>query len=95
MLTVIQNAYLKKASEHKNFCNIHEKILFVLMNEKKYYSKDELLCFSNQNYLLLENTLKDLEESKLILVEGWLVRLKGFEDFNKEICEELIEEKSI
>lgn len=90
MITVIQNAYLRKAAEHKNYSNIHQKILFVLVNEKKYYTKDELLCFSNYNQILLDKALKDLNELKIILVEGWLVRLKDFEEFNKEICEELI-----
>ncbi|MDD3083480.1 MAG: hypothetical protein PHP82_00470 [Candidatus ainarchaeum sp.] len=95
MITVMQNAYLRKASEHKNFSDTHQKILFVLINEKKYYTKDELLCFTNYNQLLLDKALNDLEELKIVLVEGWLVRLKDFEEFNKEICRELIEEKSI
>jgi predicted transcriptional regulator len=91
MLTVIQNAYLKKALKHNDFCEIHQNILFVLIHEKKYYTKEELLCLANYNYSLLEKALKDLEELKIIIVDGWLVRLKDFQEFNKEICEELIE----
>jgi hypothetical protein len=91
VLNVLQTAYLRKAQEHKNFSKIHEKILFVLLNEKKYYTKDELLCFSNYNQLLLEKALKDLEEQAIIQIEGWLIRLIDFEIFNTRICEELIE----
>jgi hypothetical protein len=91
MITVVQNAYLKKAEEHENFSNIHRNILFVLIHEKKHYSKEELLCFTQNNQVLLDNALNDLEELGLIYCEGWLIRLSNFEDLNREICEELAE----
>jgi len=89
MITVIQNAYIRKIEEHKNYSKIHKQILFALLNEKKYFTKDELLCFSNFNQVELDTSLDDLNQAGLITLEGWLVRLKDVEDFNKEICEEL------
>ena len=76
MITVAQNAYLRKAEEHDNYSELHKKILFVLIHEKKYYTREELLCFTQQNPILLDNALKDLEESGTILTEGCLVHLK-------------------
>ncbi len=89
MITVIQNAYLKKAEMHPNFCETHKRILFVLTHEKKYYAKDELFCLANYNEKELDKAIKDLEETGTIISEGWLVRLKDFEEFNKEICSEI------
>ena len=89
MITVKQNAYIRKIEEHKNYSNIHKQILFALLNEKKYFTKDELLCFARFNQVTLDNSLNDLNQAGLITLEGWLVRLKDFEEFNKEICEEL------
>ncbi len=91
MITVQQNAYMKKAEEINSFSDLHKKILFALIYEKKYYTKEELLCLSKYNQRVLDLALKDLEKVGTIIVEGWLVRLKDFEEFNKEICEELVE----
>ncbi len=93
MISVIQNAYLRKAEENKNFNRTHRNILNYLMIEKKYCEKDKLLCFCNHNLRMLDLILKDLSDSGTILVEGWLVRLKDFEEFHKHICEELIEKE--
>jgi hypothetical protein len=91
MNSVLQNAYFRKAQENNNFCEIHQRILFVLTQEKKYFTKDELLCFSNYNIKILDQVLTDLAKSKTIFVEGWLVRLIDFVDFQKEICQELVD----
>jgi predicted HTH transcriptional regulator len=74
--TVLENAYFKKASLHPNYSSLHQKIMFVLVHEKKYYSKEELLCFANYNEKLLDDAIKDLAEAGAIKSEGWLVSLK-------------------
>jgi len=91
MNSVLQNAYFRKAQENNDFGEIHQRILFVLTQEKKYFTKDELLCFSHHNINLLNKVLQDLEKSKTIMLDGWLVRLIDFIDFQKEICQELID----
>lgn len=87
MITVSENAYLTRAREIKNFSMIHEKLLLALIHEKKYYTKEELLCFTKQNPRILDNILEELEKAKLINVEGWLVKIKETEKFNLELCE--------
>lgn len=87
----MQNAYLRKAEAHHNYSDLHKRILFVLINERKYYSKEELSCLAHNNIQQLEMVLSDLEESQVINVEGCLVRLASFEEFNKSICTELCE----
>ena len=89
MITVEQNAYLRKAQMHDNYSELHKRILFVLIHEKKHYSKEELMCFTQENPILLDNALKDLEDAGIVNCEGWLVCLKDSSEFNKEICEEL------
>ena len=89
MLSVLDNAYLRKAQEHPNYSFTHQKLLFILLTEKKYYAKDELLCIANFNLNKLEKTIKDLEEIGLVNQEGWLVRICGEERLNQEICEEI------
>jgi hypothetical protein len=91
MNSVIQNAYFRKAEENNDFCEIHKRILFVLIQEKKYFTKEELLCFSNYDQKTLDKVLNDLETSKTIITEGWLVHLQEFNEFQKEICKELLE----
>ena len=71
--------------------NRRKRILFVLIQEKKYFTKEELLCFSNYDQKTLDKVLNDLESSKTIITEGWLVHLQEFNEFQKEICEELLE----
>lgn len=87
MITVIENAYLTKAREIKNYSKKHEKLLLALIHEKKYYTKEELLCFTQHNPKILDNILKELEQIGVIITEGWLVKLKEMEKFNLEICE--------
>lgn len=87
MLTVLENAYLRKAQQHKNYSATHEKILCLLMHEKKYYAKDELYCTTNYNHSALEKAIKELEQLGLITTEGWLVKLA---EITEEIAEETI-----
>jgi hypothetical protein len=89
MLSVLDNAYLRKAQEHPNYSFTHQKLLFILLTEKKYYAKDELLCIANYNLNKLERTINDLEEIGLVNQEGWLVRICGEERLNQEICSEI------
>ena len=77
MLSVLDNAYLRKAQEHPKYSPLHQKILLFLMHEKKYYEKGELLCLANHSLELLDEALTHLEKMKLITVEGWLVKLVG------------------
>jgi hypothetical protein len=89
MLTVLDNAYLRKAQEHPNYSFTHQKLLFILLTEKKYYAKDELLCIANYNLNKLEKTINDLEEIGIVKQEGWLVKITGEEQLNQEICSEI------
>ncbi|HPM86143.1 MAG: hypothetical protein WC108_04540 [Bacteroidales bacterium] len=93
MLSVINNAYLRKAQQHPSYSFMHQKLLFILLTEKKYYTKDELLCISNHNFSKLEKTIKDLEEIGLVKQEGWLVKISGEEELQQKICEEIITNK--
>ena len=77
MLSVLDNAYLRKAQEHPYFSALHQKILLFLMHEKKYYEKGELLCMAGHSLETLDEALTQLEKAKLVEVEGWLVRLVG------------------
>jgi len=90
MITVSENAFLTKAREIENFSTIHEKLLLALIHEKKYYTKEELLCFTKFNPKKLDIILDELDQSGVITVEGWLVRLKEIEKFKLEICEETL-----
>lgn len=89
MLTVLDNAYLRKAQEHPNYSFTHQKLLFILLTEKKYYAKDELLCIANYNLNKLEKTINDLEEIGIVKQEGWLVKITGEDQLNQEICSEI------
>jgi len=89
MLTVLDNAYYKKASEHPNFSQTHEKILYVLMHEKKHYTKDELLCLANYSQEKLDYTLTDLEETGLVQKTGCLYKLSEPETLNQQLIPEL------
>jgi hypothetical protein len=75
MLTVIENAYYRKISIHPNHSETHKKVLFALLHEKKYFAKDELLCFANYDEKMLDRTILDLEDVGLIKTEGWLVKI--------------------
>ncbi|MEI7961914.1 MAG: hypothetical protein WCI04_06280 [archaeon] len=77
MLSVLDNAYLRKAQEHPYYSPTHQKILLFLMHEKKYYEKGELICLANHSLETLDEALNQLEKEKLITIEGWLVRLVG------------------
>jgi len=87
MLSVLDNAYLRKAQQHPRYSPTHQKILFFLMHEKKYYTKDELLCLTNNSLETLEETLSHLEKTRIIKTEGWLVRLADLND----LCETIEE----
>ena len=87
MLTVLENAYCLKISVHPNYSETHKKILFALLHEKKYFAKDELLCFANYDEEILEKTLLDLEDIGVIKSEGWLVKICE-NLFEEEVCEE-------
>jgi len=86
MLSVLDNAYLRKAQEHPDFSPIHQKILFLLMHEKKFYEKGELLCVAGHSLETLENALNELEKMELIKTDGWLVRLID----TNALCETII-----
>ncbi len=90
MITVSENAFLTKAREIENFSIIHEKLLLALIHEKKYYTKEELLCFTKQNPKKLDDILDELQQTGVITVEGWLVKIKEIEKFNLELCQESI-----
>ncbi len=75
-LTVIENAILKKAEELKTYNETHKKIMLFLLENKQYFTKDELLCFASYSENKLDKTLKDLENATLIKTEGWLVKLQ-------------------
>jgi hypothetical protein len=89
-MNVIQNAYLKIARENKNYSQVHERLLLALINTNKYHSKEELLCFTKYNPVMLDNILEDLYKTGVISVEGWLVKITQKEKLNEIICEELI-----
>ena len=77
VLTVMENAYLRKAEEHPGFSEIHKKILFLLTHEKKYFTKDELFHIAKQKDI--EIALTDLKEKGLIQIDGWLVKIIDYE----------------
>ena len=87
MLTVLENAYCLKISVHPNHSETHKQILLALLHEKKYFAKDELLCFANYDEEILEKTLLDLEDIGVIKSEGWLVKICE-NLFEEEVCEE-------
>ena len=77
-LTVIENAYLRKAEEIPSFSNNHKKILSLLTHEKKYYVRNELLHLTNYSEKTLDKILSELSQSGLITLDGWLVKLNDF-----------------
>jgi len=85
MFSVLEYAYFRKAQEHPNFNQIHQKILFMLMHENKHYTKNELLCLANYDEEILDETLKELEATGTIKTEGWLVRINDYETLGKEL----------
>jgi hypothetical protein len=89
VLSVIENAYLKKAEEISSFNEIHKKLLLFLLHEKKHYTKEELICFANYNETKLEKVLKDLEKASLIKINGWLVSLEEEVIMTQAIVSEL------
>ncbi|MFA5125427.1 MAG: hypothetical protein WC462_00300 [archaeon] len=90
MISVLNNAYFRKAQEHPNFSLTHQKILFFLLYDKKYYSKHELLYLTNHNQTQLEKIIKELEQTGTIKTEGWLVKACEQEILHKQLCPELI-----
>lgn len=88
-ITVIENAYLRKAEEISSYNEVHKKILLFLLHEKKYFYKEELLCFANHCEHKLEKALKELEKTGTIKTEGWLVTLQEQQKLEEKIIEEL------
>lgn len=91
VLSVIENAYLRKAEEISSFNETHKKLLLFLLHEKKHYTKEELLCFASHSEVKLDKVLKDLERASLIKINGWLVGLEEEQLMTCEIVEELKE----
>jgi hypothetical protein len=89
MLSVLDNAYFKKAQEHPNFSQTHQKLLFWLLYDKKYYSKHELMCLTNYDEKKLDKTIKELAQTGTIKTEGWLIKISDIDMLNKQICQEL------
>jgi len=90
-LTVLENAYLRKAEEISTYNETHKKLLLFLIHEKKYFQKDELLCFANYCENELNKTIKQLEKTGIIKTEGWLVKLNEPQKLEETIIEELKE----
>ena len=88
-LTVLENAYLRKAEEISTYNETHKKLLLFLIHEKKYFQKDELLCFANYCEDTLNKTLKQLEKNGLITTEGWLVHFNEKQNLEETIIQEL------
>lgn len=89
VLTVLENAYLRKAEELDTYNESHKKIILFLLQHKQYFTKDELLCFANYCETKLDKTLKDLEKATLITTEGWLVKLQEQEKMEETIISEI------
>ncbi len=87
---MIENAYLRKAEENPNFCETHKKVMYMLMHERKYYTKDELLCFAAFSQPKLNSALKDLEKAGIIKTEGWLVKLSEQTALEDELLKDII-----
>ncbi|VVB75029.1 Uncharacterised protein [uncultured archaeon] len=85
VLTVLENAYLKKAEEHPNYSQLHEQILLLLLHENKHYTKEELLCFANYNEKKLDKIIKELEATGTITTKGWLVKTTEKEELMEKI----------
>ena len=79
VLTVIENAYLRKAEEHPNFSEIHKKILFLTSHKKSYLTKDERFHIACQKDI--DEALNDLKEKDIIIIEGWLIKLRDSDSF--------------
>ena len=90
ILSVLDNAYLRKAQEHPSFNPIHQKILLILMHEKKYFEKGELLCVAGHSLETLDEALAQLEKAGLIQTEGWLVKLID----ENALCETITEKET-
>jgi len=85
VLTVLENAYLKKAETHPNYSKIHESLLLALIHENKHFAKNELLCFANYNEKKLDKAIKELENTGTIITKGWLVKAAEKEELLERI----------
>jgi len=88
-LSVLENAYLRLAEKHPDFSEAHKKVMLALLFEKKYYQKDELLCFSSYCEKKLDAAIADLQEAGIVKTEGWLGKLAGIESIEWEMIAEL------
>ncbi|HNV01194.1 MAG TPA: hypothetical protein PKK60_02080 [archaeon] len=93
VLSVIENAYLRKAEEISSFNETHKKLLLFLLHEKKHYTKAELSCFANYCESRLDKVLKDLERASLIKISGWLISLEEEGVMTQALVSELKNEK--
>ncbi len=84
-LTVLENAYLKKAEQHPNYSPLHERLLLKLLHENKHYTKEELLCFANYCEKKLDKIIKELETTGTITTKGWLVKAMEKEELMEKI----------
>jgi hypothetical protein len=90
VLTVLENAYLRKAEEINTYNESHKQIILFLLNNKQYFTKDELLCFTNHCETKLDKTLKELEKATLIKIEGWLVKLEERQKLEETLIRETL-----
>jgi hypothetical protein len=88
MLSVLENAYLKKAQEHPNYSQLHQQLLLALLTEQKYYAKNELLFFTNYCESKLDKVIKELESTGTIKTEGWLVKINDYNHLTESILQE-------
>jgi hypothetical protein len=89
MITVLDNAYLKKAEQHDSYSDLHKKILYLLLNEDKHFTKHELLILANYCEDKLDKAIKELEETGTIQTQGWLVKLTNYETLGEKLAEEI------
>jgi low affinity Fe/Cu permease len=88
-ITVLDNAYLKKAEQHESYSDLHKKILYLLLNEDKHVTKHELLTLANYCEEKLDKAIKELEETGTIQTQGWLVKLTHYETLVEKLVEEI------
>ena len=96
MLTVLQNAYVRKDSEHKKFCDTHQNILSVLINEKKFFPRNEKRTFNIKvNKKLIKTFFYSVKPSLCYLfISGFIefviinnkIKISGIIDINNLDC---------
>ncbi len=100
-LTLLESAILKKMEEkqeenasdsnNNSLFELNKKILLILVSKKCYFTKAELIQYTNCSEKLLEKSLNQLKKIGLVESEGWLVRGKNPEEiFVQNIAQTLI-----